>query len=177
MKNMKITGIRRVLTVASALALALVARAEQESANPGSAKLADLPPAVQRSLQEKIGSSTILQIAIKPAVYCAQLDANGQKSEVRVSEEGKVLRIRSKQEAEAQFEEEQRLAHAGRLNTVELESVPAIARATITERSKGLTIDRIIKTPTIFVVLFDRAGEKIEIQLTDDGKIIGGSSS
>jgi hypothetical protein len=174
---MKITGIRRILIVASTFALTLIACAEQETSNYNSAKLADLPPAVQRSLQEKTGGSTILRIEIKLAVYCAQLEANGQRSEIRVSEEGKVLHIRSKQEAEVQYEDEQRLAQAGKLNTVELETVPAIARAIITERSKGLTINRIIKTPTVFVVRVDQAGEKTEIQLTGDGKIIGGASN
>src|ERR1035438_3868275 len=84
---------------------------------------------------------------------------------------------RSKQEAEAQFEDEQRLSQTGRLNIFELGNIPTIARAEIAERSKGLAIDRIIKTPTIFIVRIDRAGEKIEIRLTDDEKILGSSSN
>jgi hypothetical protein len=172
---MKTTAIRQLLLVASTLALALIAYADQERPISESTKLADLPPAVQKSIQAKIEGSTILQIATKPAVYCALLDANGQKSEVRVSEDGKVLRVRSKQEAEAQFEQEQRLVQAGELNTAELGTVPADVREIILDRSKGLSISRITKTPVIFVVRIDRSGEKSEIQLTEDGKVLGGS--
>src|SRR3978361_2273606 len=87
----------------------LSVRAGEKAADPKIVQLGELSPVVQKTFSEKTKGATILRIIKTPATYNVRLDSQGQKSEVRVTEDGKILRIRSKHEAEAQFEEEQRL--------------------------------------------------------------------
>lgn len=164
--------LRQIRLIACAFTLTLMARAEQGSPVANVVQLGDLPSVVQKTILEKTKGATIEQIVESPASYSARLDAGGQKSEVRVTKDGRVLRIRSKHEAEAHFEEEKRLAQAGQLNTVALESIPDAARNVITESAKGLKIDQIVKTPTTYTVRMNQSGKKNEIYVADNGKAL-----
>jgi uncharacterized membrane-anchored protein len=166
------TPLRHALLAIGALALATLAGADQKPANPNAIAWPELPAAAQKTILEKSKGATIQLILRTPAAYTARLDAGGQKSEVRVTADGRVLKIRSKREAEQQFEEEERLARAGRLNTVRLAEVPAAARNVIVERSRGMTLEQIVLAPATYTVQLDQAGEKSALRVTDDGKAL-----
>lgn len=162
----------QVFWLACLLLCALSVRAGEKAADSQIVQLGDLSPVVRKTFSEKTKGATILRLIKAPATYNVRLDSQGQKSEMRVTEDGKILRIRSKHEAEAQFEEEQRLAKAGLLNTVSLDDIPTAAKTIIVERAKGMTIAQIIRTPTTFIAQIDHAGKKTEIRVSETGEIL-----
>jgi len=166
--------IGRNLGVALVLLLAPGAWAAPAASDPGNLRWEEVPAVVQKAIKETAKGASVRQLSRTPEIYTARFDTKGQKSEVRVSESGKVLRSRSKQEAEALFEEEQRLAQAGQLNTVALEDVAAGARAVIAERAKGTKLDQIVRAPATFTATFDRNGASEVIRIAADGKVLAG---
>ena len=154
-----------------------LARAAQEGTNLNTVQITDLPAAACEALTNVAKGASILQIVKSPATYSVRLDTKGQKSELRVTAEGKSLRIRSKQEAEARFEEERRLAQAGKLKTIPLDDLPAAAREVITQKSNGATIEQIVKAPATYIAQIERTGEKTEIRVTEDGNVLSPSTA
>ena len=163
---------RSSLLAVLAFMLFSVARAAPEIPGPPILRLEDLPRAAQAAIRPEINGALIRHISLTPMSYTARIDRQGQKSEVRVAATGQLLRPRSKQEAEARFEEEQRLNQAGHLKTVPLASVAPAARDLITTQARDAHIDQIVQSPAVYTITFERKGTMGELRVTDDGKML-----
>ena len=169
---MTMTKIRPSLGIVFAVLVSLKALASQALPAPKSISLEQLPVAVQETLKDKAKGAIIQRISQSPVTYTARFDTSGQKSELRITDAGKVLRPHSKQEAEALFEEGKRQAHDGKLATIDLKDVPSAAREAIAEMAKGVKLDQIVRAAAVFTAIASRSGEMSEIRIADDGTFL-----
>jgi hypothetical protein len=158
------------LVVMLAAGSAILLRAADAPASPATA-LEALPAVVRQAVQERTKGAELRDVHRRPAIYTARLDFHGQKSEVRVNESGKILRNRTKQEAEANFEEEQRLAQAGKLRTISLADLPEPARAAITARTHEAKLEQIGVESAVTTVAATRSGKPFAFGVADDGTV------
>lgn len=167
---MKIPSI--LVSLFAAFSLSATALSEDTKEKPVHIAIESLPPAVRDAIASHTQGSTMLGIVRTSETFGVRLDSHGQKAELRVDESGKQLRIRSKKEAEQQYEEEQQLARAGKLNTIALKDVPQAARDIIKTLAGDAVIEQIIKSPSCFLVSVDHAGEKQQMRFAADGQYL-----
>jgi uncharacterized membrane protein YkoI len=136
-----------VFAAASALAMA----AEKK------VKLENLPPAVQASVKEQTKNATLVGLSTETekgkTTYAVETKVNGKGRDVLLDKTGAVLEV----------EEE-----------VELDSIPAAAKAAIQKRVAGGTITKVEKLTAAATVSYEaavktKAGKNIEVGVNADG--------
>jgi uncharacterized membrane protein YkoI len=145
---MKLLALTTAMIVASGLASAQVA--------PGRLKVEDLPPAVQKTVQEQTRNATLVGLSAEKengkTVYELETKVNGKGRDLMFGSDGAVLSV----------EEE-----------VALDSIPPAAKAAIEKRAGGGKINR-VETLTrgksvVYEAVIIRGGKSSEFTVTAEG--------
>ena len=144
----------RLLIVCSLLVTCLGLAAEKK------VKMKDLPPAVQKTVQELGRTSTLVGLAKEvedgKTMYEAETRVNGKTRDVTIDAEGKIVMT----------EEE-----------VAIDSIPAPARAAIEKESAGgkiTLVEKVTKGSDVKyeAALTPKSGKKKEVSFSADGSLV-----
>ena len=120
-------------------------------------KLENLPPAVQAAVKEQTKNATLLGLSTEKekgkTMYEVETQVNGKGRDLMLDETGKVV----------ETEEE-----------VDIDSIPAAAKAAIQKRAAGGTVTKVEKLTAGSAISFEaaiktRAGKNIEVGVNADG--------
>jgi uncharacterized membrane protein YkoI len=175
MKMKKLMGLMAIVVSAS-----LVARAEKVSE-------AQLPPAVQRTLQQQKGTDTVKDIEKETrngrVVYEVEFSRTGLNPKLQIADDGSVLRdARGRANDSREPGAIDRTVNAprgpvsARMQTMKIEDVPAAVRSTIEKQAAGRKVADIDKetwkNKTVYEVEFDQTGRNEQIHIAEDGTIV-----
>ena len=122
-------------------------------------KLEDLPPLVQNAVRLQIKSGTLASLAKEQengkTMYEVETKVNGKTRDLMLNENGEVISV----------EEE-----------VDLDSIPAPAKAAIQKRAAGGTVEKVEKLTEGSKVSYEaalklRKGKKLEVAVNADGSL------
>ncbi len=147
----------RFKTTLGAIALTIVFTNAFAADKP--VKLKDLPPAVQRTVQELSKGATVRGLSTEVehgrTTYEVEMTVNGHGKDVSMDASGKVIEV----------EEE-----------VELESIPAAAKAAIEKAAAGGKIAKVEKVTGGRRIAYEAAlredGKRSEVMVSADGRLL-----
>lgn len=133
---------------------------------------AQLPPAVQRTLQQQKGSDTIKDIEREArngqTVYEVELNRTGLNPKLVIAQDGSVVRDVRDKNATA--------ATSTRVATMKVEDVPPAVRKTIEQHAAGRKVADIDRETwngkPVFEVEYDQTGRNEQIFVAEDGTIV-----
>lgn len=165
-------GMLLVLVVIVAMSLPLAAAEKCEKGEDVKVTVNDLPPAVAATLQQAVGSGAIQEIEKEAdGSYSADVIKDGQKYEIEIAPDGKLLKNQIDEENESRHEGNDKDEVAVTLN-----DVPAAVAATIQNAAAGGTIDEISKETkgdkTFYEAKITVNGKKSEVKVSEDGSLV-----
>jgi len=163
--HMKKDRIGVGLAIVASIVITHAALAGEKRERANAVQVSDLPRAAQDALVGVANGANIQQIVRNPAVYTVNFTLDGIKQRFVVSEDaGRSEGPRTIKEKDVPE------INAG--TTIQFSDLPQPVQDLLTAKYPGAPLDQVRRRSVTYVANLERNGEKWEVRLTEDGKLM-----